>query len=134
MKVERVYAADLECAIIVRNSYRDEGIVFFTENNYSQQLAYMNRPKGYEIDPHVHNPITRTVKNTNEVLFVKSGKVRVDFYDTEKNYVDFRLLEKGDVILLIDGGHGFRFLEDSEMIEVKQGPYAGEKDKTRFKR
>lgn len=134
MKVERIHAGTLECAIIVRNEYEEEGIVFFTDDHYSQQLAYMNRPRGYEIDPHVHNPVIRTVKNTNEVLFIRKGKVHVDFYDKEKNFVDHRILVEGDVILLIDGGHGFRFLENSEIIEVKQGPYAGEKDKTRFKR
>jgi mannose-6-phosphate isomerase-like protein (cupin superfamily) len=84
------------------------------------------------IPPHVHNPVPREVQFTKEVLFIKSGKVRVDFYDDEQNYLESRILSAGDVILLAYGGHGFEMLEQTEMIEVKQGPYAGEADKTRF--
>ena len=92
----------------------------------------MNRPRGYVILPHVHNPVPREVEFTKEVLFIKSGKVRVDFYDDDKNYLESRVLNQGDVILLAFGGHGFEMLEPTEIIEVKQGPYAGEADKTRF--
>ena len=56
----------------------------------------------------------------------------MDFYDNERNYLDSKILEAGDVILLASGGHGFEALEEIEMIEVKQGPYAGDKDKTHF--
>ena len=92
----------------------------------------MHHPAGKVIDPHVHNPLPREVQYTQEVLFIKKGKLRVDFYDDEKKYLDSRILEKGDVILLATGGHGFEVLEEIEMIEVKQGPYAGDEDKTRF--
>ena len=74
----------------------------------------------------------REVQFTKEVLLIKSGKVRVDFYDDDQNYLESRILYQGDVILLAFGGHGFEMLEPSEMIEIKQGPYAGEADKTRF--
>ena len=119
-------------AMLLRSSYKEEGIKFFTPNDFSQQLAYMNRPVGYVIAPHVHNAVTREVQFTKEVLFIKSGKVRVDFYDDDQNYLESRILSKGDVMLLAFGGHGFEMLEASEIIEVKQGPYAGEADKTRF--
>ncbi len=119
-------------AIILRTTYKEKGINFFTPNEFSQQLAYMNRPSGYEIQPHVHNAVQREVQFTKEVLFIKSGKVRVDFYDDEKNYLESRILVSGDVILLAFGGHGFEMIDDSEIIEVKQGPYVGEADKTRF--
>jgi len=119
-------------ALILRTSFRTEGIRFFTPDDFSQQLGYMNRPKGYVIPPHVHNAVTRSVQYTKEVLFIRSGKVRVDFYDDEQNYLESRVLGTGDVILLAFGGHGFEMLEASEMIEVKQGPYAGDADKTRF--
>jgi len=92
----------------------------------------MSRPQGYVIPPHVHNPVPREVQFTKEVLFIKSGRVRVDFYDDDQNYLESRILEQGDVILLAFGGHGFEMLEPTEIIEVKQGPYAGEEDKTRF--
>lgn len=119
-------------AIIIHSSFQKEGIEFFTPGDFSQQLGYMNRPKGYVIDPHVHNHIERKITLTQEVLFVKSGKVRVDFYDDHKEYLESRIIAKGDIILLATGGHGFEMLENSEMIEVKQGPYCGDQDKTRF--
>lgn len=92
----------------------------------------MNRPSGYVIPPHVHNPVRREVQFTKEVLFIRSGRVRVDFYSENQEYLESTVLERGDVILLVVGGHGFEMLEASEMVEVKQGPYAGEADKTRF--
>jgi hypothetical protein len=119
-------------ALILPASYRADGIQFFTPNDFSQQLAYMNRPTGYVIAPHVHNPVTREVEFTKEVLFIRSGRLRIDFYDDNQTYLESRVLVAGDVVLLARGGHGFEMLEDCEMIEVKQGPYAGEKDKTRF--
>jgi hypothetical protein len=119
-------------AIILRDNYKSEGISFFTPNDFSQQLGYMNRPKGYEISPHLHNKVKRNVEFTNEVLLIKSGKVRVDFYDENKDYFKSLILHVGDVILLVTGGHGFEMLEQSEMIEIKQGPYVDDNDKTRF--
>lgn len=119
-------------AFILRSSYAKKGIEFFTPDDFSQQLGYMNRPQGYVIPPHVHNPVPREVQYTKEVLFIKSGKVRVDFYDDDQNYLESHVLHQGDVILLAFGGHGFEMLETSEIIEVKQGPYAGDADKTRF--
>ncbi len=130
--IEKITHESLELAIIIRASFQKEGIEFFTDDNSSQQLGYMNRPQNYVIEPHRHNIISRAVHLTQEVLFIKSGKVRVDFYDNEQNYLNSKILFPGDVILLSDGGHGFKMIEKSEIIEVKQGPYNGEKDKVRF--
>lgn len=119
-------------ALIVSHRFNEPGIHFFTPNELSQQLAYMCHPVGKVIPPHVHNPVVREVQYTQEVLFIKKGKLRVDFYNNQREYLESRLLEAGDVILLVTGGHGFEVLEKIEMIEVKQGPYVGEQDKTRF--
>jgi hypothetical protein len=119
-------------ALIMRADFSGEGIQFLSPPVFSQQLGYMNRPGGYVISPHVHNPVNREVQFTKEVLFIKSGRVRVDFYDDDQTYLESRILQTGDVILLAYGGHGFEMLEPTEMIEVKQGPYAGDQDKTRF--
>lgn len=119
-------------AVLLRAEFRADGIHFFTPGDFSQQLGYMCRPAGHVIDPHVHNPVSRKVHFTNEVLFIKSGRVRVDFYDDQRTYLESRFLRSGDVLLLASGGHGFEMLETSEIIEVKQGPYAGDADKTRF--
>lgn len=130
--IERIEYQKLLLSVIIRSNYQKEGIEFFTPNDYSQQLGYMNRPAGYIIEPHVHNLVQRNVDLTQEVLYVKSGKVRVDFYNDEKEYIESRILHGGDIILLAHGGHGFEMLERSEMIEVKQGPYCGDADKVRF--
>ena len=119
-------------AIIIKRNFSEPGIHFFTPDDFSQQLAYMNHPAGRVIPPHVHNPVQREVFYTQEVLFLKRGRLRVDFYDDDRNYLESRILGVGDVILLATGGHGFEALEEIEMIEVKQGPYAGDADKTRF--
>lgn len=119
-------------AIVIWNQFSKPGIHFFTPNELSQQLAYMRHPTGKVIEPHVHNPVTREVQYTQEVLFIKRGKLRVDFYNNQQQYLESRILEAGDAILLVTGGHGFEVLEEIEMIEVKQGPYVGEQDKTRF--
>jgi hypothetical protein len=129
---EEIKYNDLLLAIIVRNDFHKDGIHFFTPDEFSQQLAYMGHPAGKKIQPHVHNPCERTVHFTKEVLFIKSGKLRVDFFSNDKDYLESRILTAGDVLLLSEGGHGFEILEDVQMFEVKQGPYSGELDKTRF--
>jgi len=130
--IESIKKNDKTLAIIIKATYRSEGINFFTPSDFSQQLGYMNREKGYSIAPHRHNLVERKVTLTQEVLYIKSGKVRVDFYDDKQTYLESRVLDKGDVILLAGGGHGFEMLETSEIIEIKQGPYCGEEDKVRF--
>jgi mannose-6-phosphate isomerase-like protein (cupin superfamily) len=130
--IERIQHAGQELALVIRRSFRKDGIEFFTPGEYSQQIGYMKRGPGYVIPPHVHNPVVREVSYTKEVLFIKSGRVRVDFYAEDQTYLESTVLEAGDVILLALGGHGFEMLEETEMIEVKQGPYAGDGDKTRF--
>lgn len=118
--------------MILRRSFSAEGVRFLTPGSWSQQLGYMRHPSGHAIPPHVHNPVSREVVTTQEVLFVRSGRVRVDFYSEDRVYLESAILETGDVILLAHGGHGFEMLEPTELIEVKQGPYAGDGDKTRF--
>ena len=131
--IEKIEFEDELIAIIVRNNFDQEGIHFFTPDDFSQQLAFMKHPKGKIIEPHIHNPVTRQVHYTKEVLFIRKGKLKVDFFNDAKIYLESRVLHEGDVILLSTGGHGFEVLEEVEMFEVKQGPYAGDMDKTRFK-
>ncbi len=120
-------------AIIIPHDFRKDGIEFFTPRKFSQQLGYMKHPAGYKIEPHIHKLVVREVQYTQETLLVKSGKIRVDFYSDEKKYVGSEELSTGDVILLAGGGHGFVFLQDSELVEIKQGPYVSfEADKERF--
>jgi hypothetical protein len=134
--IERITQHGVELAIILRSSFILEcnagpaGIHFLTPDDYSQQLGYMHRCAGHVIPAHRHNPVPRTVTYTREVVFVKSGLVRVHLYDESDAHVTSLALRAGDFILLAAGGHGFEMIEDSELIEIKQGPYAGPEDKT----
>ena len=119
-------------ALIVRANYDEPGLHFFTPSNFSQQVAFMQHETGKVIDPHVHNIVSRQVLLTQEVLFIRRGKVKVNLYSSNKEFIVEKILESGDLILLAGGGHSFEMLEETSMIEVKQGPYAGENDKIRF--
>ena len=120
-------------SIIISNDYSKDGVEFFTPNDFSQQLAYMKHPKGKRIDAHTHNIVPREVSYTKEVLVIRKGKLRVDFYEDDQTYIESHIVNQGDIILLAFGGHGFECLEEVEMVEIKQGPYLGEQDKVRFK-
>ena len=130
--IEYIKSGENILAMIIRKSFSKDGIEFFTPNDYAQQVGYMKRPKGYIIKPHIHYQIPRTVSTLQEVLFIKKGRVRVDFYDENKKYIVSEVLFKGDFIILISLGHGLFMLEESEIMEVKQGPYMEEKDKEKF--
>lgn len=130
--IEKIIHNNQIYAIIIRNDYSKDGVEFFTPNDFSQQLAFMKHPKGKIIQPHLHNVVTREVHYTKEVLVIRKGALQVDFYDDNKLYLESRTLNSGDIILLAFGGHGFKCLEDLEMVEIKQGPYLGDADKIRF--
>ena len=130
--VEEVKKKEKLLAMIIRSNYQCEGVDFITPNEYSQQVAYMHHPTGKVIEAHVHNLVNRNVVFTQEVLIIKKGILRVDFYDEYEDYLESRDLYAGDIILLVSGGHGFKVIEEVEMVEVKQGPYSGEQDKKRF--
>ena len=121
-------------AIIVKNaiSNKKKGIQFFSPNNFNQQLGLFNHETGKVIKPHTHNKFIRKINKTTEVLFILSGKLRIDFYKDSKNYLYSKILKKNDLVILNEGSHGFKVLEKIRMFEVKQGPYVGEKDKERF--
>jgi mannose-6-phosphate isomerase-like protein (cupin superfamily) len=130
--VDYIYSGKKLLAIVIADGFSEQGVHFVTPHILSQQLAFIRHPAGKVIDPHIHNPVPREVLYTQEVLLIKKGRLKVDFYDDSRNFLESRILKAGDVILLTEGGHGFEVMEEIEMIEVKQGPYAGENDKTRF--
>jgi mannose-6-phosphate isomerase-like protein (cupin superfamily) len=132
MEIEQVVSKDEILAVIVRKEYAQSGVHFFTPGEFSQQLGFMQHPAGKSIQPHVHKAVQREVRYTQEVLFVRKGVLRVDFYSRTQEYIESKVLRAGDVILLASAGHGFEVLEDVEMFEVKQGPYAEHEDKVRF--
>jgi len=130
--VEEIIFKNKILAIIISHDFQKTGLHFFTPGDFSQQLAYMKHSSGKIIKAHMHNHIFRKVYNTQEVLLVRKGRLRVDFYDDNQTYLESRILVGGDIILLASGGHGFKVLKEAEIIEVKQGPYVGDNDKIRF--
>jgi len=117
-QVERIIHERELIAIIIPKDYEKDGIEFFTPDEFSQQIAYMKHPAGKSIPAHMHNNIPREVFFTLETLFIKSGRVKVDFFSKDKKAIGSRTLSSGDTLFLASGGHGFTMLEDTEMIEV----------------
>jgi len=119
-------------ALIVYNNYKQDGIKFLSPPAFSLQLGYMHRPKGYKIIPHIHNPVQRNTIGTQEVLFIKSGLIRIDLFSFEQKHLCSRELSEGDFVLLAGAGHGIEVLQDADIVEVKNGPFVEGADKGRF--
>lgn len=132
MIVEQVFHEGVLLALIARAAPWRPGVEFVTPDELSLQFAAMSHPAGRRIEPHVHLQAPRSVQFTQEVLILRKGRLRVDFYDDSRAYLESRVLGAGDVIVLVRGAHGFEVLEDLEMYEVKQGPFLGDGDKVRF--
>jgi hypothetical protein len=131
MVIEVVHTGSL-LALIIKANFSYDGITFFTPPIFSQQLGYMKRDKGYVIPAHIHLSVERKVHYTHEVLIIRSGKARIDIYTESEVFHESHIVETGDVVLLANGGHGITMLEETQILEVKQGPYAGDNDKKRF--
>ena len=119
-------------AVVVRSTFRVNGLSFLTEQSSALQVGYMTRPTGEVIVAHVHEPIVRNIVGTQEVLLIQEGKVRLDLFSHSRQYVASLTLNEGDLVLLSEGGHGIEVIEEARIIEVKQGPFVDGKDKTRF--
>ncbi len=118
-------------AIIVTPDDFQPGLKFISPEHWPFQLGLMMHPQGHVIGPHHHpeHP-ARTVKTTQELLFVMSGRMEVDFYDGKGQCFRTEILVPGEALLQVKGGHGFRFPESARVLEIKQGPYLGrDKDK-----
>ena len=119
-------------AYIIRADTMPDKTSFLTPDDYKQQLGFIVYPKDGQIIRHIHKPMERNLIGMSEVLFVKKGLLEADFYTQEKEYVDTRKLYQGDIALLVNGGHGFRCLEETVLVEIKQGPFIGAEEKERF--
>jgi len=122
-------------ALIVRKKFKEKkGVNFFTSEDATQQFGYMKHKKNHLIMPHMHNKRFTKILITTEVIILFKGILRVDFYNEKKIYLFSKKVYAGDIIMLVNGGHGFKILNDVEMIEVKQGPYSLAADKVKFKK
>ena len=130
---EEIRHGDELLAIIIGGAYRSAQTRFFSPPGFSQQVGYLAHARGHTIEAHFHRQIQREIIFTQEVLLIRRGRLRVNFYDERRKFVTARELTAGDTLFLCSGGHGFKILEDTEMIEVKQGPYSGRgSDKENF--
>lgn len=124
--VENIHSGKKLIAVVFRNSIKVSGVKFFTESKNPFQIGIHQRPKGLSLAPHVHKLDRPLIINTiQEILLVQKGKIKITFYTTKGKLITAKILDLGDSVLLIDGGHGVEFLADSRVFEVKQGPYPG---------
>jgi cupin fold WbuC family metalloprotein len=132
MKTISVTHQDKLLAYIIPAQDLPDKTTFLTDEDAPQQLGYIVYPKGGECPRHRHLPVARNLTGTTETLIVMKGRCLVDFYDETNTVVQSQQLSQGDIVQLRDGGHGFRFLENTVLLEVKQGPYPGVAEKERF--
>jgi mannose-6-phosphate isomerase-like protein (cupin superfamily) len=130
--VEHIVDGGVPLAYIIRGSFCPEKTTFLTPPTFKQQVGYVVYPAGGEITRHVHKPLVRHLVGTSEVLIVRQGRCLMDIYNDARAHVATRELASGDIMLMVGGGHGFRMLEDTVLLEVKQGPYTGVDEKERF--
>ena len=130
--VERVFHGDQPLAYIIRAGFAPDRTTFLTPDEFKQQVGFVVYPKGGEIARHVHRPLERSLVGTSEVLVLRKGRCLMDIYNDDKQLVATHELGAGDVMLMVGGGHGFRMLEDTIFLEIKQGPYTGIDEKERF--
>jgi|TARA_B100000959_G_scaffold281031_1_gene344183 hypothetical protein len=131
--IEKIIYKKKLLALIVRGKYRNKkGITFFTPNNAIQQFGYMKHKKQHIIKPHLHKKRLTKIFYTTEVILLLKGILRIDFYNRFKKYLFSKILKEKDIIMLVQGGHGFKVLKNIEMLEIKQGPYNLIKDKIKF--
>lgn len=130
--VEHITAAGRPLATIIRAAVSPAQTTFLTPADYKQQVGFVVYPAGGIIARHVHKPLPRQLVGTSEVIVVRSGRCELDVYDDDRALVATRELHTGDIMIMVGGGHGFRMLEDTVLLEVKQGPYTGLEEKELF--
>lgn len=132
VEMERIEKDGKPLSFIIRTAKAPEKTTFLTPPEFKQQVGFVVYAKGGEVVRHTHRSIQRQLVGTSEVLVVQKGRCLADIYDDERNLVATRELSQGDLLLMVGGGHGFRMLEDTVFLEIKQGPYTGLDEKERF--
>ncbi|MFC1864240.1 hypothetical protein ACFLYG_00205 [Chloroflexota bacterium] len=134
MKAQKIVDEDLVLAIILRDVDWEDGLTFVSSDEDYQQVGTWRYSKGQKLAPHIHLSARREIWHTQEVVFVKDGRIRADIYTAKKEFFQSVELNKGDTIILLNGGHGYEILEDNtKVLEIKNGPYIGaERDRERI--
>jgi hypothetical protein len=133
MTMELISTEDkvLAC-IIIRADYKPTGTSFITSPDLAQQVGFVVYPAGGVIKRHIHKTVDRQNCSSSEALYVREGRLEIDIFDQNRRLLATRELHAGDFVLMVSGGHGFRVLEATILLEVKLGPYAGAADKELF--
>jgi hypothetical protein len=133
MSMEYIRTADNTLVtIIIRQDYLPDETTFVTSPDLAQQVGFVVYPSGGVIKRHIHKNVDRKNISSSEALIVRQGRLEIDIYDQDKNFLATRELQAGDFVLMVSGGHGFRVLEAVVLLEIKLGPYAGAADKELF--
>jgi hypothetical protein len=134
MKTEKIMDNGQILAIVIRDAEWGKGLNFLSAEEDFQQVGIWGYDKGHKLAPHVHLNTPRMVARTQEVIFIKNGRLRADIYNEDRKYLTSVELTKGDTAILLRGGHGYEILEDNtKVLEIKNGPYPGaEKDRERI--
>jgi quercetin dioxygenase-like cupin family protein len=130
--MEIVASGEQPLAYIMRGGHLPDKTTFVTPPTFKQQVGYVVYSAGGQIRRHTHRPLERHLIGTSEVLVVLQGHAEIEIYDDGHTLVATRDLHAGDVMLMVGGGHGFRMLEDTVFLEIKQGPYTGLDEKEHF--
>ena len=113
----------LACIIKAQASF--EQTSFMTPPEYNFQVGFVVHPADSEIAAHDHVSTEHRVNRIFEVLLIRKGRCEVDIYNRDRERIATRELGEGDLLFITEGGHGFRMLEDTVFLEIKQGPYTG---------
>jgi hypothetical protein len=131
-EIEWIKDGEIILSVIIRAEYSVEKTQFFTPESFNQQAGFVVYPSGGEIVNHTHKPIERHITGTPETLFIRKGKLLARFYNSARELKCQTEVKAGDILMLVSGGHGFTVLEDTVLLEIKQGPYTGLDEKERF--
>ena len=132
-KIKKIYDQKKIVALIFKfNKKKFKGIKFLTNKSLPFQIGIMSHPSNHNIAAHEHKIIKKINRSMTEFIYIISGKLKVDFYNKNKKQYKSAILSSKDMILLIKGGHGFKTLNNTQMIEVKQGPFKDNKEKIKF--
>ena len=123
-QIEAILHDGATLAMIIRSSYVPHETAFLTDGDCSQQVGFVVHPAGHEIVRHVHKPRPRVISDFMEIIFVKRGKMITEIYNPDNKLISTREIETGDLLIMFSGGHCFRMLEDTILLEIKQGPEA----------
>lgn len=130
--IENIFSGDILLCIIIKSSLNPVSTTFITPEDKNIQCGFVVYSENSTIKRHFHRPLQRQIIGTSEVLEVRKGRCEIDIYNDQNELIATRILNEQDIMIMLRGGHGFRMLEDTVFLEIKQGPYTGPEEKEIF--